>query len=60
MLLDRGANIQEEDHNGQTALHISAQHGHSECVRMLLDRGVNPMAEDGNGQSAFDFLMLLQ
>ena len=46
LLLDRGADIEDMDHNGKTALIVAAQRGHTATVRLLLDRGAEIEAKD--------------
>lgn len=36
LLLSNGANVNVQNANGQTPLHIAAQHGHIGIVRLLL------------------------
>lgn len=41
--------VNEADNDGQTALHVSAQKGNLEVVKMLLTKKANVNAKDGNG-----------
>ena len=41
LLLDRGAQINEQDNNGMTALGWSAFWGSSEVARLLIDKGAD-------------------
>ena len=41
LLLERGADPECRDHNGQTALYMASSHGYSEVVRSLIDHGAN-------------------
>jgi len=45
-LLDRGANVNAEDHIKQTPLHMAAWFDSTEIARLLLDRGARVDAED--------------
>jgi ankyrin repeat protein len=42
LLLDRGAEIEQQEHLGTTALHWAVRRGQREMVALLLDRGANP------------------
>ena len=42
LLLDAGANLDEEDDHGNTQLHWAARRGHEATVKLLLDAGANP------------------
>ena len=48
-LLDRGANINARDHEGETALIRAAFWGHLAIVRLLLERGANANARTYEG-----------
>ena len=51
VLLERGANINAKNKDGQTALHGAAKNGHAETVSVLLDRGADIEAEDKDGKT---------
>jgi ankyrin repeat protein len=53
-LLDKGANVNETDHSGQTALHGAASWGWNDLVKTLADRHANLMAKDARGRTAAD------
>ncbi len=46
-----GANLDDTDESGQTALHFSADKGCIECIRLLLRAGANVNASDQDGIS---------
>jgi uncharacterized protein len=48
-LLARGADVNAQDADGDTALHGAAQTGNVEIIRMLLDKGANPNAQNRSG-----------
>ncbi len=48
-LLDRGADVNAQDSDGDTALHGVAQTGNLEILKMLLDKGANPNTKNGQG-----------
>ena len=53
-LLDRGADIEARDENGDTPLHIAACKGQSEAILSLLDRGADAHAKNNKGKRAID------
>ncbi|SZF05529.1 unnamed protein product [Blumeria hordei] len=36
LLIDHGANINWQDENGETAMHIAARYGHKDCAKILI------------------------
>lgn len=38
----------------QTALHLSAEHGHDSNVKLLLEYNASMLVRDANGMTAFD------
>jgi ankyrin repeat protein len=53
-LLDKGADVNEADHSGQTALHGAAGWGWNDLVKALADRHADLMAKDVRGRTAAD------
>jgi len=49
LLLDHGADIEKQNNNGQTALHLVSQRGRLDFMQLLLDRGAIVDALDING-----------
>ena len=50
MFLEHGANINGKNKDGETPLHIMAQHRSSyDCLELLIDAGANPDAQDNDG-----------
>ncbi len=52
MLLENGANINQQDSQGNTALHIAAARGNCHIIKMLLDHGADAEIENHQGCSA--------
>jgi len=57
-LLDAGAQIDERDDRGRTALMIAAEGGHAEIANLLLARGADPSLKDKAGKRAADLTAL--
>lgn len=50
LFLEHGANINGKNKDGETSLHIMAQHrANYDCLELLIDAGANPDAQDNNG-----------
>jgi ankyrin repeat protein len=43
--------LDETDINGQTALHIAAEHGNNLFIDLILKKGGNPNLKDNNGKT---------
>ncbi len=52
LLLDRGADINTKNGNGETALFSAATHRHETIVQLLLDRGADIDVKNCNGETA--------
>jgi uncharacterized protein len=50
-LLENGANINEVDNNGYTALHFSAQEAHEKSLSLLIDKNANLDIQDIYGNT---------
>jgi ankyrin repeat protein len=48
----RGANLDEKDKDGKTALMYAAEGGHVETVKYLIEKGANVNAKAKNGKTA--------
>lgn len=57
-LLDAGAQIDDRDDRGRTALMIAAEGGHAEIANLLLARGADPALKDKAGKRAADLTVL--
>lgn len=51
-LLQRGADPNDTDSDGQTGLHCAAARGHQNTLLLLLHANANPNAIDSRGNSA--------
>jgi ankyrin repeat protein len=53
-LLSKGANINAQDEDGETALHRAAHYGYSETVKVLLKNKANTKLKDKWGNTPYD------
>ena len=51
VVLETGANIDEQDRNGNTALHYCVYSQNAELLKFLLEKGANPNIQDNNGNT---------
>jgi len=51
-LIDKGANIEGKNKDGNTALLVATQEGKTDVVKLLLERGANLEAKDKDGKTA--------
>ena len=58
-LLEKGANIDKQNHSGYTPLMAAAQTGHNKLVRFLLEKGANPNLATKNGDTALIYASML-
>ena len=54
-LIDSGANVNHQDHNGETALMITTQWSNPTIVQALLDKGASINLQDGLGNTALHY-----
>lgn len=55
LLLEHGANVETQDHNGKTPLHLTGcSYTNQEIITMLLDYGVHLDVPDQSGKTAYD------
>lgn len=52
LLVDKGANLDAQDKNGDTALALATEDGAVEAVQFLLSKGANPNLRNVNGRTA--------
>jgi ankyrin repeat protein len=57
-LLDTGAQVDDRDNRGRTALMIAAEGGHSEIAGLLLARGADSSLKDRAGKRAADLTVV--
>lgn len=55
LAIANGADVNERDENGYTALHGAAENNIVENVRLLLANGANPTATTRDGKTPLDF-----
>ena len=51
LLINLGANLNEKDGEGWTALHLSSYSGKIEIVKLLIDKGADINAQDVDGET---------
>jgi ankyrin repeat protein len=51
-LIDRGADLDDVDNDGKSALMMAAERGHDEIIQILIDAGANVNAADKWGWTA--------
>lgn len=57
-LLQKGADVNARDWNGDTALHASVSQRHVPTVALLLEHGADPRKENDDGETPLDLLAL--
>jgi len=57
-LLNKGANVDEKDEYGETALMHAAYNGHNKTVKLLVEYGAKIDIKDNNNQTALHFAAL--
>ena len=55
LLLEAGADPDEQDEYGRTPLHFAARNGHDKVVALLLEAGADPDAQDDHGRTPLHF-----
>lgn len=55
ILIDYGADVNLQDHNGETSLMWESCYGHEHYVRLLLENGADPDIVNNEGKKAIDF-----
>lgn len=58
LLIQYGANINQQDFDGQTCLHLCARLNHVPAVKYLLSMGINNLILDKNNKMAIDLARL--
>lgn len=53
LLIEKGADVNVKNSNGDTPLHLAAKNGHTNCVVLLHKRGSNCVAKNSNGDTPF-------
>uniref|UniRef100_UPI00117F95B2 ankyrin repeat domain-containing protein n=1 Tax=Wolbachia endosymbiont of Nilaparvata lugens TaxID=357143 RepID=UPI00117F95B2 len=52
-LISEGVSVNAVDDKGNPPLHLAAEKGHKEIVKILLDKGTNVNAKDVDGKPPF-------
>ena len=58
--MDNGAEINRQNTQGDTPLHMAAFHDHDEACKVLVDRGANREARNKNNERALDLAKSIQ
>lgn len=58
LLLDAGVDINYQDEQGETALHVAARFGHSECAQILLDGNDDQKADTELAENTYGWTPL--
>lgn len=58
LILQAGANIDDDDEDGDTALISAARRGDADCIKLLLDHGADFMHTNHDGQNALQVAIL--
>jgi len=59
LFLEKGADIDAQDNNGDTALHIATRRGYLDVVKVLLEHGANANLRNKFGETPLDIAALL-
>lgn len=54
LLVERGCDLNAQDNEGDTPLHVAACHWNASCVKYLLKKGADPTLRDGKGETVLD------
>ena len=60
MLIDRGADVNATNEDGNTALIYASKKGHTEIARILIEEGVDVNATDNDGFEALQFALIFE
>lgn len=58
LLVNAGVDINWQDENGETAMHVAARFGHSDCAKLLLDGTIDQKADVELTEKAFSWTPL--
>ena len=58
LLVEAGVDLNYQDDQGESALHVAARFGHTKCAKALLDGSVNQLANTELGENAFGWTPL--
>jgi ankyrin repeat protein len=57
LLLQKGADPNGKDGDGQTPLRLAAENGFETMVKLLLEKGADPNDHDGDGQTPLELAL---
>lgn len=56
ILIEKGANINDQDEDGNTALHLATLHKHKEAMILLIEKGADQTITNNEGKLFIDVI----